>query len=90
MKNPYFQYEFAWFATKKQLTDKFVEMSCGHKFNYIPLYYDILNHKKKFNNMEGSTTRLKQNEIRTRVNRRKRCTPLQRQNNESRYPSVLI
>ncbi len=50
--------------TKKPLTDNFVEMSCGHKFNYIPLYYDILNHKKKFNNMEGSTTRLKQNEIR--------------------------
>jgi hypothetical protein len=50
--------------TKKPLTDKFVEMSCGHKFNYIPLYYDILNHKKKFNNMEGSTTRLKQNEMR--------------------------
>jgi len=50
--------------TKKQLTDKFVEMSCGHKFNYIPLYHDILNHKKKFNNMEGSATRLKQNELR--------------------------
>ena len=50
--------------TKKQLTDKFVKMDCGHKFNYIPLYYDILNHKKKFNNMEGTTTRLKQNEIR--------------------------
>ena len=39
-------------------------MSCGHKFNYIPLYHDILNHKKKFNNMEGSATRLKQNELR--------------------------
>ena len=28
------------------LTDKHVTMKCGHKFNYIPLYYDILNHKK--------------------------------------------
>ena len=50
--------------TNQQLTDKFIEMNCGHKFNYLPLYYDILNHKKKFNNMEGTTTRLKHNEIR--------------------------
>ena len=46
------------------LTDKFIEMSCGHKFNYLPLYYDILNHKNKFNVLEGSATRLKRNEIR--------------------------
>jgi len=50
--------------TNQQLTDKFIEMNCGHKFNYLPLYYDILNHKKKFNSMEGSNTRLKHNEIR--------------------------
>ena len=50
--------------TNKPLTDKFVEMSCGHKFNYLPLYYDLINHKTKFNNMEGSATRLKHNEIR--------------------------
>jgi len=50
--------------TKQVLTDKFVEMKCGHKFNYLALYYDVLNHKTKFNNMEGSATRLKQNEMR--------------------------
>ena len=50
--------------TNQPLTDMFVELSCGHKFNYLPLYNDVLNHKKKFNNMEGNATRLKQNELR--------------------------
>jgi hypothetical protein len=57
--------------TNQTLTDKFVEMSCGHKFNYIPLYNDVLNHKKKFNNMEGSATRLKHNEMRCPYCRKK-------------------
>ena len=39
-------------------------MGCGHTFNYIPLYNDILNHKTKFNNMESSNNRLKFDEIR--------------------------
>jgi hypothetical protein len=38
--------------TNKALTDNYVVMECGHKFNYEPLYNDILNHKKKFNSME--------------------------------------
>jgi len=50
--------------TNKPLCEKFVEMSCGHKFNYIPLYLDIKNHKQKFNGMEGSSSRLAINEIR--------------------------
>lgn len=50
--------------TNQQLSSNFVELKCGHKFNYLPLYNDVLNHKKKFNNMEGSATRLKHNEIR--------------------------
>lgn len=33
--------------TNQQLTDKHIIMDCGHKFNYIPLYNDIVNHKKK-------------------------------------------
>jgi hypothetical protein len=57
--------------TNKPLTDKFVEMNCGHKFNYLPLYNDLLNHKKKFNNMEGSATRLKENEVRCPYCRKK-------------------
>jgi DNA-directed RNA polymerase subunit RPC12/RpoP len=50
--------------TNQLLIDKFVELSCGHKFNYIPLYNDIYNHKKKFNNMESSAGSLKTDEIR--------------------------
>jgi hypothetical protein len=46
------------------LIDKFVELECGHKFNYLPLYLDIKNHKYKFNSMEGKHTHLKMNEIR--------------------------
>ena len=29
------------------LTDKHVQLNCGHKFNYIELYHDFVNHKKK-------------------------------------------
>jgi len=39
--------------TNEPLTDNFVKMNCGHKFNYVPLFKDILNHKKKFNSMES-------------------------------------
>lgn len=50
--------------TNQPLTDKFVTLNCNHKFNYIPLYYDIVNHKSKFNTMEGSNSKLKLNQIR--------------------------
>lgn len=50
--------------TDSPLTDKFVTMKCGHKFNYEPLFKDILNHKQKFNAMESSKSTLKMNEIR--------------------------
>ena len=50
--------------TDKPLQDNFVSLDCGHKFNYIPLYLDIKNHKQKFNNLEGHSTRLNTNEIR--------------------------
>ena len=30
----------------------FVTLECGHSFNYKPLFFDIMNHKKKFNSME--------------------------------------
>jgi hypothetical protein len=57
--------------TNQPLTDKFVKMECGHKFNYIPLFNDLVNHKKKFNNMEGTATHLKNNEIRCPYCRKK-------------------
>jgi len=50
--------------TNLPLVDNFVELKCGHKFNYVPLYKDIFNHKKKFNNMEQIKTKLKQNQLR--------------------------
>lgn len=57
--------------TNQPLTDKFVKMECGHKFNYVPLFNDLVNHKKKFNNMEGTATHLKNNEIRCPYCRKK-------------------
>jgi hypothetical protein len=53
------------------LTTNHVELKCGHKFNYIPLYNDILNHKKKLNHMEGSSSLLKGNQIRCPYCRKK-------------------
>lgn len=50
--------------TNQLLTDHFVKLNCGHKFNYEPLYNDILNHKQKYNNMESSQTALTRNELR--------------------------
>jgi hypothetical protein len=57
--------------TNQVLTDKYVTMSCGHKFNYIPLYHDLVNHKNKFNQMEGSQSKLNTNEIRCPYCRKK-------------------
>ena len=50
--------------TNQPLIERHFEMDCGHKFNYLPLYYDLKNHKQKFNGMETSTSHLKIDEIR--------------------------
>jgi hypothetical protein len=50
--------------TNELLTDNYVKLNCGHKFNYIPLYYDIKNHKQKFNGLESTSSRLALDEIR--------------------------
>ena len=50
--------------TNLPLTTNYVVMDCGHKFNYIPIYKDILNHKQKYNLMELGSGRLKNGEIR--------------------------
>ena len=50
--------------TNEPLVENYVKLECGHTFNYLPLYYDIYNHKKKFNSMETSYGHLKINEIR--------------------------
>lgn len=57
--------------TNQPLIDKCVELKCGHKFNYIPLYHDLVNHKKKFNLMEGTHSKLNLNEIRCPYCRKK-------------------
>jgi hypothetical protein len=38
--------------TNLPLVDKYVTLKCGHKFNYIPLYNDLLNYNTKFIHME--------------------------------------
>jgi hypothetical protein len=50
--------------TNKPLIDKFFEMECGHKFNYLPLFFDIKNHKIKYNSMEESFGKLNKSQIR--------------------------
>ena len=48
--------------TNEPLIDKYVTMECGHKFNYIPLYNDLIKQKYFTNVMEEC--KLKINEIR--------------------------
>jgi uncharacterized Zn finger protein (UPF0148 family) len=48
--------------TNTPLIENWVKMECNHKFNYVPLYNDILNHKKNFNKLERRF--LKSGEIR--------------------------
>jgi hypothetical protein len=62
--------------TKQPLTTNYVTMECGHKFNYVPLFKDIDNHKRNFNNMEGNSGRLGKNEIRCPYCRKKQTTLL--------------
>ena len=49
----------------------FFRFECGHKFNYAPLFKDIYNHKKKYNNMESIKGHLNINEIRCPFCRKK-------------------
>lgn len=62
--------------TNQPLTDKYVTMSCGHKFNYVAIYKDIVNHKQKFNGLEGGNGRLNTNQIRCPYCRKKQDTLL--------------
>jgi len=48
--------------SQEQLDNSCLELKCGHKFNYVPLYNDIKLHKLKYNNIESY--KLKYNEIR--------------------------
>ena len=57
--------------TNQELTDKFITLNCQHKFNYVPLYNDLVNHKNKFNHMEGSHSKLNINQIRCPYCRKK-------------------
>jgi len=46
------------------LKDYYVQLNCGHKFNYEPLYKDIFNHKKRFNSLEQKKNKLALHQIR--------------------------
>ena len=37
--------------SNEPLTEHFVTLDCNHKFNYLPLFNDIFNYKKKFNTL---------------------------------------
>lgn len=60
--NDNLNYDNICLITNEPLIDKFVTMECGHKFNYIPLYNDLIKQKYFTNIMEDSI--LKINEIR--------------------------
>lgn len=62
--------------TGDALTDKFVTLNCGHKFNYIPLYNDVLNHKKKYNKFESKVGKLHAWEFRCPYCRKKQSEML--------------
>lgn len=49
--------------TDEPLEANSITLTCNHKFNYVPLYKDLVNHKRKFNTMESSGA-LKPGEIR--------------------------
>jgi len=46
--------------TNEPLKTHAVTLECKHSFNYMPLFNDILNHKKKFNSMERKMYSCKQ------------------------------
>jgi hypothetical protein len=56
------EYKNTCLITNTPLIENFITLECNHKFNYIPLYKDILNHKNNFNYME--TRYLKIHELR--------------------------
>jgi hypothetical protein len=69
--------------TLQDLTNDFIQLDCGHKFNYDPLFKDIQNHKTKFNKLEKKCLSI--NEIRCPYCRtiHKKLLPL-----NERYPNV--
>jgi hypothetical protein len=50
--------------TNMPLQENYVKLKCGHQFNYGAIFKDLVNYKKKFNNLEQIKYKLKQNEIR--------------------------
>jgi hypothetical protein len=55
--------------TDEVVTEPFVELDCGHVYNYIPLYKDTINQKKKFAGLD--IDKLNLNEIRCPYCRKK-------------------
>ena len=50
--------------TNEILDENYIELECGHKFNYLPLLKDVLNHKQKYNNLESKKEMLHKSEMR--------------------------
>jgi hypothetical protein len=45
------------------LTKNSIKLICGHQFNYLPLYTEVCNQKKKINGISLETTLLKLNQM---------------------------
>jgi hypothetical protein len=58
------EYDDCCLITGEKLAEKSVKLGCGHAFNYVPLFKDVLNHKNKFNVMETKLGSVQLNEIR--------------------------
>jgi hypothetical protein len=61
LKNDYDDTNDNCLIENKQLVDNFITLSCNHKFNYLPLYNELVRQKTKYNPNE--TTKLKINQI---------------------------
>lgn len=57
--------------TYEPLTDKHVKLDCGHSFNYIPLFTDVLTQKYLYNGSEDPHSIVRFNEIRCPFCRKK-------------------
>jgi hypothetical protein len=53
----------------EKITEPSVKLDCGHTYNYIPLYKDVINQKKKFWGLD--TDKLNMNEMRCPYCRKK-------------------
>jgi len=62
--------------TGELLSETHVVLQCKHTFNYVPLFKDLYNYKKKYSYMDSHYSKTKNNEIRCPYCRSKQTTLL--------------